>query len=158
MPAIADIEGDDATVGAPVTFAPLTGDTVRVSVREVRETTTIEYQEVQPITMPVALAELGIPGVQRAALPPRFPDTCRTDLLSIDGDPVPVRLDGAPAAAVGGDPIDLAACVTSIALTEGDHVLRSADGTVTGVDVDRVVLGSRRRWRRDGDRRGWPAA
>ena len=92
--------------------------------------------------MPVALAEVGIPGVQRGAIPSSFADTCRDDLLTIDGRPVGIRLDGDPAAAAAGGAVDFAFCDADVALTAGNHVVRSAPGVSTGIDVDRVVLGS----------------
>ena len=51
------------------------------------------------MTMPVAIAEAGIPGVRRALGPAQLSDVCRTDLLSIDGRPVGIRLLGTTAAA-----------------------------------------------------------
>ncbi len=71
VPAITDGKVGDAPVTVPVTFAPLTGSDVRVTVTKVREVTTLDYDERQPSTMPVAIAEVGIPGVQRAAMPAR---------------------------------------------------------------------------------------
>ena len=66
LPPIADQAAQNATVSVPLDFAPLTGSTTRVTVTGVRPVTTIEYHENVPITMPVGLAEVGIPGVQRA--------------------------------------------------------------------------------------------
>ena len=103
----------------PVTFAPLTGDDVRVTVTGVRPVTTIEFHEQQPIVMPVALAEVGIPGVQRAALPARFPDTCRDDLLTVDGAPMGIRLDGDPAAAAAGGAVDFELCDPDVRADRG---------------------------------------
>jgi arabinofuranan 3-O-arabinosyltransferase len=104
---------------------------------------TTEFHEQQPIVMPAALAEVGIPGVQRGALPSSFAATCRDDLLTIDGRPVGIRLDGDPAAAAAGGAVDFALCDASVDLSAGDHVVRSAPGVSTGFDVDRLVLGSR---------------
>jgi hypothetical protein len=93
----------------------------------------------------VALAEVGLPGVQRAALPATVPSACRGDLVQVDGDGLPMDLSGSTADAVAGKPLDLAQCPDAeapVTLERGDHVLRSAAGTTTGVDVDGMVLGS----------------
>ena len=60
--------------------------------------------------MPAAIAEFGVPGVQRAPLPAQLPATCRTDLLTVDGKPVGVELVGSAAAAQARQPIDLQFC------------------------------------------------
>ena len=100
--------------------------------------------------MPAALAELGIPGVQRPAVADSLPGTCRDDLLTVDGSPIPVRVTGSTADAAAGrplsaercDPTTGAASSSPLALERGQHVLRSALGVDTGVDLDGIVLGS----------------
>jgi arabinofuranan 3-O-arabinosyltransferase len=133
-----------------VQFEPLTGGTVRVTIEAVREETTTEYYSNTPIVLPAALAELGIPGVQRPPLPESLPGTCRGDLLSVDGAPVPVRVTGAVADAAAGRPVAADRCdpatggsvLTPLSLGGGEHVLRTALGVDTGVDLDGIVLGS----------------
>ena len=142
LPAIEDQSTENAVETVPVTFAPLTGDTVRVTVTGVRPVTTIEFHEQQPIVMPVALAEVGVPGVRRGALPARFPVACRDDLLTVDGAPMGIQLDGDPAVAAAGGTVDFELCDSELELTAGNHVVRSAPGVNTGMDVDRLVLGS----------------
>ena len=129
----------------PVTFAPLTGSDVRVTVTGVRAVDTLDYDERQPIEMPVAIAELGLPGVARAALPATLPAVCRTDLLAVDGRPVGAQSDRFDGRRRGGSPRRPAGVPgrgASVALDRGDHRVRSAPGTRTGVDVDGLVLGS----------------
>ncbi len=147
LPAISDGPVGAAPVAAPVHFAPLTGSDVRVTVTGARDVTTLDYHERQPSTMPVAIAEVGLPGVQRPALPVQLPATCRNDLLTVDGRTVGVELAGTTAAAAAGRPVDLSLCpatsaVAGLSLAAGDHEVRSAAGTRTGVDVDGLVLGS----------------
>ena len=147
LPPITDGAVGDAPVPVPVQFAPLTGSDVRVTVTGVRDVSTLDYHERQPSTMPVALAEVGIPGVQRAALPTQLPTTCRDDLLAVDGRAVGAQLTGTTTAATAGQPLDLSLCPAAAAATglpfdAGDHEVRSAPGTSTGVDVDGLVLGS----------------
>ena len=92
--------------------------------------------------MPVALAEVGIPGVRRAAVPDALPTACRTDLVELDGEPVAMRISGTTADASAGRPVDLEPCGEPVALTEGDHLLQTPRGVDTGIDVDGMVLGS----------------
>jgi hypothetical protein len=137
-------------VSVPLDFAPLTGSDIRVTITGIRPAVTTEYQDLVPITMPVAIAEAGIPGVQRAPLPAELPSTCRTDLLTVDGHPVALRLTGSPASAQALDAVDAELCdpaspagpPPTLALGAGDHVVRSTPGTASGIDVDGLVLGS----------------
>jgi hypothetical protein len=137
-------------VRVPVTFAPLTGSTARITVTRVRAVSTTEYHEIVPIVMPVALAEVGIPGVQRSAPPSQLPSTCRTDLLTVDGNAVGVRVAGSTQTALSLAPVDFQLCdpinpaapAPTISLAPGTHVVRSVPGTSTGIGVDGVVLGS----------------
>ncbi len=86
-------------VTVPVTFAPLTGSDVRVTVTKVRgRDDARDYDERQPSTMPVAIAEVGIPGVQRAAMPAQLRGGLpRRPLLRFDRAAVPMTLDGSTA-------------------------------------------------------------
>lgn len=142
LPDVTDQADPNATTTVPVTFAPLTADEVRVTVTDVRPVTTIEYHENQPIVTPVAIAELGLPGVRRAPVPADLPAACRADLLTLDGTPVAVRLSGSTADALAGRPVDLEPCDGAVNLDAGDHLLQTPRGIDTGLDVDGVVLGS----------------
>jgi arabinofuranan 3-O-arabinosyltransferase len=150
LPAITDQATPNGTVSVPVDFVPLTGSTTRVTVTGIRPVTTVEYHEIVPITMPVAVAEVGMPGVQESAMPASLPTTCRTDLLTVDGRAVGVRLSGAAKTAQTLGGIDVELCdpaapegpPPTLALSAGTHVVRSVPGTVSGIDLDGLVLGS----------------
>ena len=145
VPAITDGKVGDAPVTVPVSFPALTGDDVKLTVSQVRPVETLSYPDRQPLVMPVAIAEFGVPGVERAAMPASLPSECRSDLVQVDGDAVGMTVTGSTADAVAGKPLDLARCPdadASTTLERGDHVVRSAAGTTTGIDVDGLVLGS----------------
>jgi hypothetical protein len=147
LPPIFDVAAGAAPVTVPVSFAPLHGDEARITVTNVRAVDTLEYHDRQPITMPVAIAEFGLPGVQRAPMPALLPALCRDDVLRLDGDAVPVMLDGSTADAAAGRPVDVAPCRATpaaggVRLDRGDHLVRSVDGRRTGIDVDGLVVGS----------------
>jgi arabinofuranan 3-O-arabinosyltransferase len=130
---ISNEAGEKRTVDVPsatatLRFAPLAGRVTRVTVDAVRAVTTIDWFSKQPTAMPVAIAELGI-----APLPASAGSLggCRTDLLTVDGAPVPVEVDGTAVRACGGVPFHLAA---------GSHDLRTAPGSRTGIDLDQLAL------------------
>jgi hypothetical protein len=90
---------------------------------------------------PLAVAEIGFPGVL-AWRPPALPGECRDDLLSVDGQPVAVRLVGSTDAALDGRGVRIETCGGPLALEPGDHVVRTARGRDSGVHLDRLVLAS----------------
>jgi arabinofuranan 3-O-arabinosyltransferase len=144
VPAVVDGTVEAATTTVPVSFEPIEGDRVRVTVDAVRPVTATEYYSNEPQTLPVGIAELGFPGVQRAALPRNVPAECRTDLVSVDGNGVALRVVGDTATAERGDALPLESCTPpgDLRLGRGSHEVRSAPGARTGVDVDGLVLGS----------------
>jgi hypothetical protein len=142
LPTVADQAAPDAVVRIPVSFAPLEGSDVRVTITAIRPLTTIEYHENQPVVLPVAIAEIGAPGVERAPMPARLASDCRADMLTVDGVPVRARTVGDARSAEAGGTVDLEPCDGAVTLATGNHVVRSTEGTATGLDVDSLVLGS----------------
>ncbi|MEX2268756.1 MAG: alpha-(1-_3)-arabinofuranosyltransferase family protein [Acidimicrobiia bacterium] len=148
VPAIKDGDNVGSTVEARATFPALTGDRVRVAIEEVRAVETIDYDSGLETALPVAVAELGFPGVQRASLPGAVPTACRSDLLEIDGAPVAVRLVGAIEAGSAHQTFQIERCnptggaPSGLRLKQGKHELRAASGAETGIDVDGLVLAS----------------
>ncbi len=144
LPTIADQKRLNATTDVHVGFPAVTGRTFRITIGSARPVHTLEYYSASAMTMPVAIAEAGIPGIRRASEPAQLPDACRTDLLSVDGKPLPVRIVGSTADAESYRPLRLETCTADngVDLAAGSHVLRSALGKTTGLDFDQVFLSS----------------
>lgn len=146
VPAVTDQSTANAAVAAPVTFPALTGSEFRVTITDVREVTTREWYCECDLGMPAGIAELGLSGVPPVRVPAQMPATCRQDLITIDGRPVPVQLSGSTADALALQPLQMVACGTGgppqTALGPGDHVLRTQPGNRFGFDVDRLSLAS----------------
>jgi hypothetical protein len=143
VPAVSDLPTADATVRVPVTFAPMTGSDVRVTIDAVRPATTTEYFSQTPRVLPAAIAELGIPGVTRGAPAPVFDSGCRTDLATLDGQPLPIRVSGDSQTASQHGGLGLEACAAApIHLSAGRHLLRATPGAGSGIDLDSIALGS----------------
>lgn len=135
--------GSQTTV--PVDFAPLTGDNIRVTFSGVAERTTTSYETSLQTAMPIAVAEVGIPGVSAAPLPATIPSGCRSDLLQLDGRPLWVSVSGSTSAALAGDGLSVALCgpdASGLHLGAGTHVLVAANGARTGWNLDQLVLDS----------------
>jgi hypothetical protein len=146
VPLITDAAQPDAvaTVDVPVGRSVTARRSLRVEVVEVRSVQTKDFFSEAPIEMPVAIAELGVPGLRVSTAPAAFDSTqCRADLLSIDGRPVPVRLAGDTAAAARLEPFTVESCEPATTLDAGRHEIVTAIGRDVGIDVDRLVLQSR---------------
>ena len=132
--------------GGPVLLPqPVSGRTFRVTVEAVTPVTTVDYYSEQPIALPIGIAELGIPGLTVAPPPAAVPDECRSGLLTVDGEDVPLAVDGGPGALLAGEAVALRPCGpsgTRLDLSSGTHDIRTTPGRDTGIDVDRIVLRS----------------
>lgn len=146
LPAIDDRRAENATVSVPVRFEPLTASDVRVTVESTRPVRKLEYYSNGKVDAPVAIAEVGLPGVIRPPAPVALSGECRDDIVQLDGEAVAVRVDGTTADALAGGALDLEPCgaggSSAVDLAQGRHLLQSAQGADTGIDVDSMVLAS----------------
>jgi hypothetical protein len=105
--------------------------------------TTNDWVSDNEIDQPAAVAEIGLPAEPVPALPETFDSGCRTDLVTVDGEPLPVRVTGPTAELMAGRPLPLRVCGDApVSLSAGDHEVGTAQGRDAGLDVDRVVLRS----------------
>jgi hypothetical protein len=75
-----------------------------------------------------------------AAPPGSIPPVCRDDLLTIDGEPVGVRVTGDVGANYDGR-LAVATCDGApLLLTAGSHIVRTAPGLTVGLDLDQLAL------------------
>src|SRR5690606_11213638 len=93
-----------------------------------------------PVALPVALAEIQVPGLSAAAPSEVVDSGCRDDLLTIDGDPLSIRIVGSRDAAITGRGLAVEHCGSMVELGEGTHEIRSTAGRHSGFDVDRLVF------------------
>ncbi len=146
IPAVPDGTVRDGAVAVPVSFPALSGRTFTFTIRAVRIVTTHEWYCECELTMPAGIAELGISGLSPVRVPAETPNECRTDLLNVDGRAVPARVAGSTDAALSLEPLRIARCDTTarptVAMTEGDHELRTGRGDRMGWNLDRVILAS----------------
>ncbi|MHB1487863.1 MAG: alpha-(1-_3)-arabinofuranosyltransferase domain-containing protein [Acidimicrobiales bacterium] len=152
VPAVTDAKTPGTVAAAPVNFPTLTGRHIKVTIDGVRPVTTLDYYSDRRITLPVGVAEIGLPGVATRALPASIPALCRSDLLSIDGSPIDISVSGSSTQALdngslGGGGLAITGCGNSahgITLSAGSHVLRTSLRLPSGIQVDRIALSSKR--------------
>ena len=128
-----------------VSFPAVTGDSLRITFAKIAVRNTLSYETSLETALPIGIAEVGIPGVPLEHLPARVPSGCQTDLLRVDGRPVPISLSGSAASALQGGALRISPCGSSragVSLGAGTHLLQGADGSVTGIDIDQLALDS----------------
>jgi arabinofuranan 3-O-arabinosyltransferase len=130
-----------------VHFPAVTGNHIAVKIASIREVRTAS-RDSKPLA-PVGIAELGIPGLRLPPQPAQLPGTCRSDLLRIDGRPVPVRIIGSSADAESLKPLTIETCdpadpsaQPTVQLAPGAHELDTKSGQLTALQLDRLVLAS----------------
>ncbi len=141
LPAVEDGDRRGAVATVEVDVPEFSASTVRLVVEAVRPVDTIEWNSGAPVAMPVSVAEVDLGGIAAGAPQGDFDSGCLS-MVDIDGATVPVRVTGSVADAVAGAPLAVASCPGPVALGAGEHVLRTADGRRTGIDIDRLVLRS----------------
>jgi hypothetical protein len=150
LPPVRDQSRPGSVVSVRVPGIGTATSRVRVTIDAVRAVQTVDSVSALPHDLPVAIAELGIPGVTMSPAGTSVPATCQTNLVTVDGNPVGVRILGATAAAADrlGSSLAIQACGPGVDATgalhlgPGPHVIRTAPGQQTGIDLDRLVLAS----------------
>ncbi len=111
IPAVKDQTKPNGTVAVPVDLpTAVTGQTLRFTVTGARVVQEKDWYSNGNSQAPVAIAELGIPGETMAAAPATFDSGCRSDLLTVDGHAVPVRITGSTADAIARKELTLSPC------------------------------------------------
>ena len=149
VPALPVHAKQDSVDSVEVHFAAVTGSHISVRIASIDPVTTPSQYTKPNVLTPVAIAELGIPGLNLPPQPAQLPGTCRSDLLKIDGKPVPVRITGSSSDAEHLQPLTISMCDPSdpaasptLQLGPGPHELDSTAGQLTALELDRLVLAS----------------
>jgi arabinofuranan 3-O-arabinosyltransferase len=132
------IPGDGTAIDLP---QPVTGTTFRFLVEDIEPRRTREWYGNVVVNVPVAIAELGVPELA-VDVPAQLDTGCRADLLSIDGEPVPLRIHAPTSDLLDGQPVEAEVCDGPVDIAAGHHRLQTANGPQDGIDVDQVVLRS----------------
>jgi arabinofuranan 3-O-arabinosyltransferase len=147
LPPIADSSVAGAVTNVPVQFAPLSGSQFVVTFTGVRVEKAANFYSAGPLALPLGIAEIGIPGVQAAPVPAMLPATCTPSLLTIDGQPIDVEVEGSAQGALDGSEMQVVPCgpdANGVTLAAGTHVVQTAIGhsTTTGWNIDQLILDS----------------
>ena len=127
----------DADGYSAISFPAASGDELQVEITGVRQATTRDRRHGDLTSLPVAISEIsGLPLAQAQDMPSA---ECRSDLLTIDGRPVPLQVD--TAALATGDTVQATLCDgAALSLAPGEHRFLSTAGTTTGIDLDSLSV------------------
>jgi arabinofuranan 3-O-arabinosyltransferase len=143
LPEIPDGAERHATADVDLDIPEVTGSRFRVKLTGVRETLTTDWITNNEIPQPAAIAEIGLPGERVPELDATFDSGCRSDLLRLDGEPLPVQITGSVDDALAANTLQVRTCDgEDVVLDGGEHEIRSARGLDTGIDLDHIVLRS----------------
>jgi arabinofuranan 3-O-arabinosyltransferase len=109
-----------------------------IEITAITERTTRDRRFGDTVVMPAAISEVG--NVAPTSLPATFDTGCRDDLVSVEGEAVPVRVTGTVAAAFAGDALDAATCRGPVTLSAGTVEITGQQHRRSGLQVDRIVL------------------
>ena len=127
------------TVELPTT---LTGKTFTLTIVKKVAPKIIDFSAFGPTSLPIGIAELGLPGV----VAPKTPDTvdlsCNTEVLFVNGTPVPVTAHGSVADLIGGKGLRFTGCSPSTSFNKGLNQIESVQTSNIGVTADLVGFGS----------------
>ncbi|MHB8456259.1 MAG: discoidin domain-containing protein, partial [Acidimicrobiales bacterium] len=145
LPKIPVVTKPGSVTSVPLSFPAVAGSTLRITFSRIALRYTLSYETSLKTALPIGIAGVSIPGVPLDHLPERIPARCHSDLLRIDGQPVPIRITGTTAAALGGHGLAISTCGgarSGIPLGAGSHLLQAANGAVTGINIDQLALDS----------------
>lgn len=134
----ASIHAVEAPTSTIMLDEPIGPGPVRIEITEIAPAMAVEYASGAEVTLPVAISEIAA-GSEVLDIPAETSSACRDDLLTINGEPVPITLDSVE---IGGGPTGASVmakpCVESIELDAEDNLLIGhAPGALR---VDRVVI------------------
>ncbi len=129
----------------PLNFQALSGRRIRLTVQAIKPAYTDDYYSKMQLALPVAIAEVGIPGIQVPQVPQFMPNVCRSDLVSIDGNPIWVKITGLTSDALSGKLLGVVGCgpdANGVSLAAGTHIMTTSIGQQSGFSLDQIVLDS----------------
>ncbi len=137
------VPAPDGDGRSEVQFPAASGTNLLLTVDAIDAHTTVDRRYGEPTVLPAAIREISAASI--AAPRPLDPQPeCRSDLVEIDGQPLPISAGrDVITRLLAGAAVDVEPCDGApLKLAKGAHRVTSAPGITTGLDVDRVVLGS----------------
>ena len=105
---------------------PVSGS-VRLEITAIEPRFVLDRRYAEPVVLPAAISELSLG--ERSVVPDRLDTGCRDDLLHLDGEAIPVRIEGAVADLLTEEAVEAVPCeAATLTLADGTHRLTAAPG------------------------------
>jgi arabinofuranan 3-O-arabinosyltransferase len=147
VPPITDRAAPGSVVNVPVQFPALLGQQFVVTFTGVRQNKAANYDSAGPLTLPLGIASIGMPGAPVPVTPAQLPGTCTAGLLTVDGQPIDVAIEGSTQSALNNGQVRVVPCgpnANGVLLSAGTHLVQTsvAHAENTGWNIDQLVLDS----------------
>ncbi|CAN5544940.1 alpha-(1-_3)-arabinofuranosyltransferase [soil metagenome] len=121
--------------------AAITANELTLAVTAISPNTTLDRRFGDQVVLPVSIRELTAPAIaQPTTVDGSAANMCDNTLVAVDGTPLPLRITAADRLALAaGETVTVAACAP-LTVTVGPHRVSTADGLLTGTDVNQIVL------------------
>lgn len=121
----------------------LSGTSFRLSMNKFTSVTVKDRISGSTNHPPIAITELKLGELKPLKIAYDFSTGCRSDLLKIDGIPIPIQASSSTSQALVQHQIQFESCAKSpITLSAGTHHIQSTLGVKTGFNVDTLALSS----------------
>jgi arabinofuranan 3-O-arabinosyltransferase len=122
---------------------PLTGSSFTFTVTQIGVVQIVDRVNGGPNYPSLGIADIDMPGVSAGITPANFDSGCRSDLVSVDGQPFPVRVTGTTTNALDQNQLQVTSCASpTIRLAAGMHSISSTAGYLTAININNIVLTS----------------
>ena len=129
----------DGLATATVPVSRLRSDQTSITISGIDQRQTPEYFSGILQTMPLGIAEVAFGRSDGQLVTGGLDDSCRDDLVTLDGVPVAVRLSGETSTLLTGGAGTITSCAP-LPLAAGRHRIDAVPGSINGIDVDRLIL------------------
>ncbi len=125
---------------ATIELARASGTQLEIEIAEIEPFTTKDWYSGEDTAFPVAVSSIDAgPGFTLGPPSDSIDRSCRNDLLTVDDRRIPIRITGSVDDAVARRPLDIEEC-DAVPMTEGRTDIETAQGRLTGVDIDQLAF------------------
>ncbi len=133
---------EGATNSATVHFAPLSGIAFTYTIETITGNPVVDRITGGVNHTPLGIAEISVPGIATISTPTQIATRCISNVLRVDGRDIPVTISGTLDDVKRGLPLNVTSCAASLTLSAGIHNVESTLGSVSGFQLDDLVMTS----------------
>ena len=126
-----------------ITLAGMTASILDLTIADTNHALTTDRRYGDSIELPVGISEISGPGINASALPAKLDSGCRNDLITVDGNPVSVRISGVLADLLADQNATVTLCAAQdVKLGANEHIVHTVPGLHSALDINSLLLRS----------------